>query len=186
MRSGWADIYAFRADDGTVNLSNVPLDKRYIILPQAQREVALVTNIITPPLKSASKVQYKQIIAEVSRIYGLENALLHAVVFMESGYRSNAVSRKGAVGLMQLMPKTAKRYGVADPFDSVQNLHGGAKYLRDLLKTFNNDISLVLAAYNAGESAVVKHGNRIPPFRETEDYVLRAIGFYKRYQTELI
>lgn len=87
---------------------------------------------------------------------------------------------------MQLMPATARRYGIANPFDSVQNLHGGAKYLQDLLKTFNNNISLVLAAYNAGESAVVKHGNAIPPFRETENYVPRVLALYRRYQSEQI
>lgn len=182
----WADIYAYSADDGTVSLSNVPSDSRYTILIPSHREVTPVAGIIRPTSKSANKEQYNQIITEVARAYGLDSALLHAVISVESRYSPNAVSRKGATGLMQLMPEIAKRYGVTDPFDPVQNLHGGAKYLRDLLKTFNNNISLVLAAYNAGENAVVKYGNRIPPFRETENYVPRVLAFYRRYQSEPI
>ena len=92
------------------------------------------------------------------------------------------MSKKGALGLMQLMPQTAKRYGVIDALDPLQNLDGGAHYLRDLLRMFNNDVSLALAAYNAGEQAVVKHGNRIPPYRETLHYVPQVLDFYQRYQ----
>jgi len=186
VRSAWADIYAYNADNGALNLSNVPSDNRYAILPPVHREVALVPAITKPQPRFANKVQYNQIVAEVARAYGLDSALLHAVISVESRYSSSIVSRKGAVGLMQLMPGTAKRYGVANSFDPVQNLHGGAKYLRDLLKTFNNNINLVLAAYNAGEGAVIRHGNRIPPFRETEDYVPRVLGFYLKYQSEPI
>jgi len=86
---------------------------------------------------------------------------------------------------MQLMPQTAKRYGVADAFDPLQNLDGGARYLRDLLRLFNNNTSLALAAYNAGEHAVMKHGNRIPPYRETLNYVPRVLDLYQRYRTGL-
>ena len=85
---------------------------------------------------------------------------------------------------MQLMPGTAKRYGVADPFDPVQNLNGGAKYLRDLLNMFSSDMSLALAAFNAGEGAVVKYGNRIPPYRETVRYVPRVLDYYRRYRAD--
>jgi soluble lytic murein transglycosylase-like protein len=95
------------------------------------------------------------------------------------------VSGKGAAGLMQLMPDTAKRYGVADRFDPRQNLEGGARYLRDLLRLFDNNVSLALAAYNAGENAVARYGNRIPPYRETLNYVPRVLDFYQRYQTGL-
>jgi soluble lytic murein transglycosylase-like protein len=86
---------------------------------------------------------------------------------------------------MQLMPQTAKRYGVADAFDPRQNLDGGARYLKDLLQMFDNDVSLALAAYNAGEHAVAKYGNRIPPYRETLQYVPRVLDFYQRYQAGL-
>jgi len=122
----------------------------------------------------------------VAKTYGLDSALLHAVISVESSYRSNAVSRKGAAGLMQLMPVLARHYGVANPLDPVQNLHGGAKHLRHLLKAYKNDVSLALAAYNSGETAVARHGKRIPPFRETTSYVPRVLGFYRKYRAEAL
>lgn len=137
------------------------------------------------PLTLASKAQYDQIVEEIARAHGLDGALLHAVISVESHYNPRAVSRKGATGLMQLMPATAKRYGVSNPFDPTQNLHGGAKYLRDLLTLFNSDVSLALAAYNAGENAVIRNGNRIPPFRETRNYVPRVLGYYRQYLVKL-
>lgn len=178
----WADIYAYSADDGTVNLSNVPTNSRYTLLLPSPQEETPATNNRKTSLKLAKKVQYDKIIAEIARTYGLDSALLHAVISVESGYIPTAVSRKGAAGLMQLMPKTAKRYGVTDSFDPVQNLHGGARHLQYLLKIFNNDISLALAAYNAGEGSVLRYGNRIPPFRETVNYVPQVLGFYQKYQ----
>lgn len=128
------------------------------------------------------KLKYDQLIEDVARTYGLDSALLYAVISAESGYNRKAVSKKGASGLMQLMPVVAKHYGVVDLLDPVQNLHGGAQYLRDMLILFNNDVSLAVAAYNAGETAVVRHGNRIPPYRETMSYVPRVLNFYREYQ----
>jgi soluble lytic murein transglycosylase-like protein len=187
VRSAWANIYAFSSDDGVVNVSNVPSDSRYTVLIPSQQEVAPPVAVIArTQAKFANKVQYNQLVAEVARTYGLDSALLHAVISVESSYIPDAVSRKGAAGLMQLMPQTAKRYDVVNPLDPVQNLHGGAKCLRDLMKTFNNDINLTLAAYNAGKRAVVKHGNSIPPFRETRKYVPRVLAYYRRYQSEPI
>ncbi len=183
-----ADIYAYTADDGTVSLSNVPTDERYTVLIAAPKQVAVVVPAVAARKAIsglARKTGYDQVVDDVSRTYGLESALLHAVISVESRYNPRAVSSKGATGLMQLMPQTAKRYGVADAFDPAQNLDGGAHYLRDLLRRFNNNISLALAAYNAGEHAVAKHGNRIPPYRETLDYVPRVLDFYQRYRTEL-
>jgi len=191
-RPGWADIYVYTADDGTVSLSNVPTDERYTVLITAPKQaVAAAPADATPTAVRkgqsglARKAGYDQVVDEVSRAYGLESALLHAVISVESRYNPKAVSRKGAAGLMQLMPQTAKRYGVSDAFDPLQNLDGGARYLRDLLRLFNNNTSLALAAYNAGEHAVLKHGNRIPPYRETLNYVPRVLDFYQRYQTGL-
>src|SRR3989338_4872243 len=180
----WSDIYIYSTGDGTVNLSNVPTGSHYAVMLPAQQEARPATDIYKPPLKLANKVQYDRIVAEIAHTYGLDSALLHAVISVESRYSPNAVSRKGAAGLMQLMPGTAKQYGVTDSFDPVQNLHGGARHLQYLLKIFNNDISLALAAYNAGEGSVAKHGNRIPPFRETAKYVPQVLGFYQRYQAE--
>lgn len=193
-RPVWADIYAYTADDGGVSLSNVPTDKRYTVLiaaPKQTRDTA--PGIAAAPAVAGrkrnssltAKAGYDQVVDEVSRTYGLESALLHAVISVESRYNPKAVSNKGAAGLMQLMPQTAKRYGVIDAFDPRQNLNGGAHYLRDLLRLFDNNVSLALAAYNAGEHAVMKHGNRIPPYRETLAYVPQVLDFYQRYQTGL-
>lgn len=109
--------------------------------------------------------------------FRLDSALVHAVIRAESAYDPNAVSHKGAVGLMQLMPGTAKRYGVVDRRNPAQNVTGGTRYLRDLLLQFRS-VSLALAAYNAGEGAVARYGNRIPPYRETRTYVNKVIRFY--------
>lgn len=181
-----ADVYSYTANDGAVNLSNVPLDSRYSVLvaePKEQAVAASATDISTQALIVTNKIRYDRMVNEVANTYGLESALLHAVISVESRYSPKAVSKKGAAGLMQLMPVIARRYGVADPLDPVQNLHGGAKYLRDLMKKFNNDRSLALAAYNAGEGAVAKYGNRIPPYRETTNYVPRVLGFYRKYRS---
>lgn len=178
-----ASIYAYTASDGSVSLSNVPADSHYTLLVPSPAEHPATGK---PPLLIAQKARYDKVVDEVARTYGLESALLHAVISVESRYRPDAVSRKGAAGLMQLMPLISRHYGVADPFDPVQNLHGGAQYLSYLLKVFNNDVSLALAAYNAGETAVAKYGNRIPPYRETAKYVPRVLGFYRQYQAEML
>ena len=125
------------------------------------------------------KFKYDQTVEDVARTYGLDSALLYAIISAESGYNRKTVSKKGASGLMQLMPVIAKHYGVVDLLDPVQNLQGGAKYLRDMLLLFNNDVSLAVAAYNAGETAVVRYGNRIPPYRETMNYVPRVLNSYR-------
>ena len=113
---------------------------------------------------------------------GISPALIHAVISAESGYNPFARSRKGAAGLMQLMPETAKRYGVKNRLDPAQNISGGARYLRDLIRMFNNDVQLAIAAYNAGENAVVRAGNRIPPYSETMTYVPRVMTYYRKYR----
>ena len=188
-RPGWGNVYAYTSDDGSVHLSNVPTDARFTLLvgvPEHSMASARPTGNRSQKYKPANAggriASYDAIVDEVSRAHGLESALLHAVISVESHYNSNAVSRKGAMGLMQLMPQTAKRYGVADAFNPRQNLDGGAQYLRDLLRMFNNNVSLALAAYNAGEDAVMKHGNRIPPYGETQRYVPLVLDFYKRFQ----
>lgn len=108
----------------------------------------------------------------------VDPALIRAVISVESGYNPFARSHAGAVGLMQLMPGTAQRYGVTNSLDPAQNIRGGARYLRDLQAMFGNDLRLVLAAYNAGEEAVIRYGRRIPPFRETVEYVPKVLSHY--------
>lgn len=113
----------------------------------------------------------------------LDPALVHAVIFVESGYNQAARSPKGAIGLMQLMPDTALRYGVRDPAKSPEaNLKAGTLYLRDLMRQFGNRLDLVLAAYNAGENAVVRYGQRIPPYAETRAYVPAVLSKYREWR----
>ena len=127
--------------------------------------------------------RYAPFVAQAAKKVRVRPELLHAVIRAESGYRPDAVSRRGAIGLMQLLPETAKRYGV-DPHDPRQNIEGGARYLRDLLQHFGFDLKLALAGYNAGENAVVRHGNRVPPFPETQRYVKKVLAFYMQNRVE--
>jgi len=183
-----ASVYIYTADDGSVSLSNVPADNRYQVLiaePKVKALAAPAVAAAKPLPVLANKALYNRIVAVAARTYGLDGALLHALISVESRYDPKAVSRRGAAGLMQLMPVTARRYGVTDSFDPVQNINGGAQYLSDLLKLFNGDVSLAIAAYNAGESAVARYGNRIPPFPETRDYVPKVLGFYRKYKVDL-
>ncbi len=129
-------------------------------------------------IKWRNKKQFEPMIRKVAKQAKVSPELLHAVVQAESAYNPKAKSHAGAMGLMQLMPGTAKRYGVSNAWDPAQNLSGGARYLRDLLDMFNNNLRLALAAYNAGEGAVKKYGNKIPPYPETRNYVTKVIDFY--------
>lgn len=126
------------------------------------------------------KWQFDALIADVALRYRLDEKLLHAMIQTESAYNPKAVSPAGAVGLMQLMPDTAVRYGVADRSDPVQNIHGGARYLRDLLDMFSPNVDLAIAAYNAGENAVLKYNYTIPPYAETQNYVRQVLARYNR------
>ena len=111
--------------------------------------------------------------------YGLDPQFLRSVILAESSNDPTAISPKGAIGLMQLMPATIERFGVNDPFDPAENIQAGAKYLSHLLNVFNSDFKLALAAYNAGENNVRKHGMQVPPFPETQQYITRVMGHYR-------
>jgi len=182
-------IFAFNGNDGAISLSNIQFDRRFKPLVSDGLEVN--DNSDKRPKRPSTrdylaKARFDEVVQQTAAAYGLNSALLHAVISVESGYDPNARSRKGAAGLMQLMPGTAKRYGVFNVLDPIQNLQGGAQYLRDLLKLFNSDLSLALAAYNAGENAVAKYGNQLPPFRETTEYVPRVMDYYRKYQANII
>jgi len=176
-----ADVYKYRDARGHIHLTDKPmrgmkLVKRYSI--STGRAV-----VSTRPGASLAKMHERRdelapLIASAAMASQLRPALVHAVVRAESAYQRDAVSPKGAVGLMQLMPGTAKRYGVDDRTDPEQNLRGGTEYLRDLLEMFENDLQLALAAYNAGENAVIRYGRKIPPYKETQGYVRKVIRFY--------
>ncbi len=121
---------------------------------------------------------FERLVAEAARRHGLDPALVMAVVGVESGFQPQAVSPKGAQGLMQLMPATARDLGVADPFDPAANLDGGSRYLSSLVARYDGDVTKALAAYNAGMGAVARHGG-VPPYAETRRYVRRVLGRYQ-------
>ena len=120
---------------------------------------------------------YDDLIREAAKKYGLSPVLIRSVIRMESAFDLFAVSKAGAMGLMQLMPEVAQEYGVTDPFDPRQNIMAGSWLLRDLLERHNGNLALTLASYNAGPGNVAKYGNRIPPFQETRNYVKRIRGW---------
>ena len=176
-----ANIYAFKDEKGVTHFSNLPhLDKRYKLVYRIPTSAQLRPNAWTangPRVVDIEKLV--PIIANAARTHGLDAKLIHAVIRAESGYNENAISSKGAVGLMQLIPATAQRYGVVNSYDPTENISGGTRYLRDLLKMFNGDVELALAGYNAGENAVIRAGNRIPPYPETMAYVPKVLNFYR-------
>jgi len=126
--------------------------------------------------RSKNKQQFEQLIAKTADKHQVDPKLLHAVIQAESAYNPSAVSSAGAVGLMQLMPATAARFGVNDSYDPVQNIEGGTRYLKHLLHLFNSDLRLAVAAYNAGENAVIRHHHNIPPYAETQHYVSEVLA----------
>lgn len=190
-----ADVYKYVDNTGHVYYTDNPRHSGYELIlksPPGHVKPARPTpfQTLSLPLMSQSqplkmqRQQYEPVINLVARKYHLDAALLHAVVRAESAYNPHALSNKGAVGLMQLMPDTALRYGVDDPYNPVKNIDGGAHYLSDLINRFDSDIRLAVAAYNAGENSVIKYGNRIPPYAETRDYVSRVLQYY--YQVDQV
>mgnify|MGYP001598498616 FL=1 len=179
-----AGISSFMDANGVIHFTNVPSDPRYVKMVPVSYRAPAVTARVSPrtPKFGRFPEHFVPLVEEAALEHSIDGDLLKAVITAESGYDPQAVSSKGAVGLMQLMPETARRYGVRNLYDPAQNIRGGAQYLRDLMRKYNNDLSLTLAAYNAGEQAVVRYGNRIPPFRETRLYVPRVIGLYQQYQ----
>jgi soluble lytic murein transglycosylase-like protein len=181
-----ADIYRFVDADGAVHFTNVPQDSRFKIYLKEKRTPDPVADTLAGEIRyydETERARYGRAIQDAAKATRLEPALIHAIISAESGYNPFARSRKGAAGLMQLMPETAKRYGVKNRLDPAQNISGGARYLRDLIRMFNNDLQLAVAAYNAGENAVIRAGKRIPPYQETMAYVPRVMTYYRKYRT---
>lgn len=171
-----ADIYKFVDRYGRVHLADRPLGPGYVLIHRGKgysRKPRPHRNDF-----ARNRRQFAPLVDRVARDHQLDPHLIHAVVQVESAYDPAAVSRKGAVGLMQLMPGTADRYGVPDRLDPLRNLNGGVRYLRDLLIRFD-DVVLALAAYNAGENAVERYGNRVPPYPETRRYVSKVLAVWK-------
>lgn len=181
-----ADIFMFTDDSGTPHFSDVPTDPRYkLFLRVGQADVSVGASQSAPSINSRNREIYASEIKQAASLYHLDEELLHAVIAVESGYSPRIVSNKGAMGLMQLMPETAKRYNVTNSFDPSQNIDAGAQYLSNLLVQFDNNTQLALAAYNAGENNVHKYGGRIPPFPETMAYVPKVMDLYRRYRQQL-
>jgi len=158
------------------------MNTRYILLTEDAKTGDQATDLIDGDLPALSKrpLLYAEAVAIAAQQTRLDPALLHAVIRTESAYNPKALSPRGALGLMQLMPATAKRFNLKNPYDPQQNILAGAKYLKELSTQFNGDISLVLAAYNAGPNAVLRHGYKIPPYTETRLYVPKVLGIYKK------
>lgn len=180
--SAQATVYTFTDAGGVTHFTNVPSDPRYAGMVRVPYRVSAYKSVKTFSGYPAASDRYAPLVEKMAREHSVDCALLQAMIAAESGFDPYAVSPKGAIGLMQLMPETARRYGVRNPYDPADNIRGGAKYLRDLMRKFNNDLSLTLAAYNAGEDAIVQYGNRIPPYRETLQYVPRVLTLYREYQ----
>lgn len=178
-----ADIYKYVDKHGQVHLTDRPDHAGYRRLVKTWKGWT-ETRVSFKDL-SKNRQRYSPTIAQAAKIHRLPPALLHAVITAESAYNAEAVSTAGAVGLMQLMPDTALRYGVRNRRDPIANVSGGTQYLRDLLNMFDDNLVLALAAYNAGENAVIKNGRRIPPYPETETYVQRVLKFYNDYKREM-
>jgi soluble lytic murein transglycosylase-like protein len=175
-----ADVYSFTDANGVTHFSNVPADSRYQLLIATPTDAATAA----PKEKSidwlARSAQYDGVITGAAKAATIQAALVRAVIVVESGFNPRAVSKKGAIGLMQLQPATAKRYGVKNIFDPEQNVRAGAHYLSDLLTRFGSNLELALAAYNAGEEAVERYGRHVPPYRETLAYVPSVMKVYQR------
>lgn len=177
-----ADIYAYTDDKGVKHFTNIPgLDRRYKLVRKEGPVAPRAATYAYMP-SEAEINRYKSIVSSAARTHGVDDALVHAVISAESAYNPRAVSRAGAQGIMQLMPDTARRYGVQNAMDPVDNIHGGVRYLKDLLALFNGNAELAVAGYNAGENAVIKYGNRIPPYAETVNYVPKVMDFYRKFQ----
>lgn len=182
-----ADIFMFKDERGVVHFTNIPNGDKRFRLVRKEESTSDYTRAAGMPqyvLPTAELIKrYSPIIATASKAHNVDVALVHAVITAESGYNPSAVSRAGARGLMQLMPETAKRFGVQNIHDPTENIHGGVKYLRELLTMFNGNRELAVAAYNAGENAVIRAGHRIPAYPETMHYVPKVLGLYKKFQT---
>jgi transglycosylase-like protein with SLT domain/uncharacterized protein DUF4124 len=189
-RHAQAQIYSWKDANGVMVLSNRPKDPG-----SAQRTFGpsqpATTGVMAPVVMSGSSVmsgsnagaknaatalgsRYEPLIREHADQRGIRPELVRAVIQVESAFNPRAVSPKGAMGLMQLMPATAALFGVLDPFNPVENIRAGVRYLRLLLDRYNDNEQLALAAYNAGPATVEKYGNRIPPYRETQNYVRKV------------
>ena len=171
-----ADIYRYVDGEGVIHYSNTQPDEKFTLYLREGSKAA--PRAPASALPGASWMT--GYVDRFSRANDLPPALVHAIIKAESNGQRNAVSRKGAKGVMQLMPFTSKRLRVADPFDPIENIEGGIKYIKELLVTFEGNLTNTVAAYNAGPAAVRKYGG-VPPYQETRLYVRRVMDLYRQY-----
>lgn len=168
-----ADVYFYKDSRGVLTFTNVPNHGGFRRVIRDNDAQGLGSSMVNGT--------YEELIRAASVRHNVDADLIRAVIKAESDFRSNARSHKGAVGLMQLMPETARLHNVADVFDPSENVEGGVRHLKMLLERYQGDLQLSLAAYNAGSAAVEKHGG-VPPFAETKEYVRRVLRFYDSYR----
>lgn len=178
-----AELYIYQEADGTRWITDRPMEQQGMVLLRRMgyQRIARTCDGLSQHELNNRSADYELAISTAARTTGIDKALIKAVIHVESCFNPKAVSRAGAAGLMQLMPATAKRFGVKDRFDPAQNIRGGVEYLKLLNAMFRNQKRFVLAAYNAGEGAVKKY-NDIPPYPETQNYVQRVLRFYEKYR----
>lgn len=178
--SSYAEIYAFVDADGKLVVSDRRDDSRFTPFDPKKnyQRIDLARSVPTSNSRidiHAHDYRFSPMIAAIADEVGVNGNLLHAVIQVESAYDPTATSNRDAKGLMQLIPATAERFGVGNVYDPESNIRGGARYLRNLLERFDNDLKLTLAAYNAGEGTVQKYKNTIPPYPETQAYVEKVL-----------
>jgi soluble lytic murein transglycosylase-like protein len=171
-----AGIYRYEDERGVIHFTNCPRDAKFkLYIRESTEDVGGEGRSST-----RDSNQYDSLISEFSKKYQVDFALIKAIIRAESGFNPFATSRKGAKGLMQLMPETASRLNVSNIFNPRENIDGGVRYFKYLLSLFDNDVRLSLAAYNAGEN-LVGELRSIPPYRETVDYVRKVLSYYQSY-----
>jgi len=164
-----ADIYMFIDSQGVLHFTNAPTSSQYRLYIKERPKPAEVTK------------KYDDIIQEASNTFGLSFSLLKAMIRVESNFDSRAISKKGALGLMQIMPQNLQAFNIRDPYDPKDNIMGGASYFKSLMERFEGKLPLALAAYNAGPTIVDKY-RKIPPIKETKDYVKKVMKYFYLYQ----
>lgn len=172
-----AEIYSYVDENGVLHFSNAPTSSRYRYAgPEISRHASIYY--------SGDRINaYDDIIREASFHHGMQFELIKAMIHAESNFNPSAISPSGAIGLMQIMPDNLNAFGIRDPFDPRENVMGGTRYLKELMEKYNRDLSLTLAAYNAGPGAVDKYKD-IPPYPETETYVEKVLNLYSRYKNQ--
>lgn len=177
-----ADIYKSVDENGVIQFTNKPSKNSRLVAKKPKRKVREIAPFMPSDRSPARFTRYDSYIRQAATLYQIPEELVRAVIKVESDFDPRAVSHANAQGLMQLIPETAERMMVSDVFDPRQNIFGGVRYLRVLANTFNGNLELTIAGYNAGEAAVIRYGG-IPPYEETQLYVVKVLSYYRYYRS---